>query len=158
MDKNFIQELVDRLFRKRSTAFYGYFILVVLMFAGFGIFFAWYDAFHSEPHQNEKIAQNIATYFMAILATSIIDLNISWNLQNRLSFFIYSILFFVLGIGLLLLTYMVGGCWSFFWSGLGAIVSWVVWIIANADNEKLSDENFYNQMRGKSEGHGSNWK
>jgi hypothetical protein len=93
---------------------------------------------------------------MAILASSIIDLNISWEIQNRVSFLIYSFLVFVIGVLILVWTYSLSTDYAFIPALLGCTLSWLIWILANADNEKLSDENFYKNMRGKGN-HGNNW-
>lgn len=156
MEKNFLQEIYHRLTRPWNSAFLGYFILIVIVFAGFGVAFSYFAAIKSPQDDGILVAQNLATYFMAILATAVIDLNISWEIQNRVSFFIYSILIFVVGLLILLWTYSLSTDFAFVPAIIGCILAWVVWILANAFNEKLSDENFYNNMRGKGN-HGAEW-
>lgn len=156
MKRKFFQEICDRLSKPWNSAFFGYFFLIVIVFAGFGVFYSFFNALHSPSGEAVIVAQNLATYFMAILAASVIDLNISWEIENRVSFLLYSVIILVVGILLLIWTYSMNSGFAFVPSILGCLLSWFIWIIANADNEKLSDENFYNKMRGKGN-HGETW-
>ena len=156
MERKFWPEIVYRLNRPWNSAFFGYFILIVIVFGGFGVAYSFFEAIKSPVADGPLVAQNLATYFMAILASSVIDLNISWQIENRVSFLIYSILFFVLGVFILIWTYSIDSNWAFGPAILGCMIGWLAWILANVDNEKLSDENFYNNMRGRGT-HGNNW-
>ncbi|MEQ1586829.1 MAG: hypothetical protein ABL895_13165 [Cyclobacteriaceae bacterium] len=156
MERNFVQEIYQRVTRPWNSAFFGYFFLIVIVFAGFGVAYSFFSAIKSPQDDGITVAQNLATYFMAILASSIIDLNISWEIQNRVSFLIYSFLVFVIGVLILVWTYSLSTDYAFIPALLGCTLSWLIWILANADNEKLSDENFYKNMRGKGN-HGNNW-
>jgi len=156
MERKFFQEIKHRLARPWNSAFFGYFFLIVIVFAGFGVAYSFLNAIKSPQNDGIIVAQNLATYFMAILAASVIDLNISWEIENRVSFLLYSMLIFVIGIILLIWTYSVSSDFAFIPSILGCVLSWLIWILANAFNEKLSDETFYNKMRGKGK-HGKTW-
>lgn len=156
MERKFFQEIYHRLTIPWNSAFFGYFLLIVIVFAGFGVAYSFFSAVKSPQDDGIIVAQNLATYFMAILAASVIDLNISWEIENRVSFLIYSILIFVLGVFILIWTYSINTDFAFIPAIIGCILSWLIWILANATNEKLSDENFYNNMRGKGK-HGNNW-
>lgn len=139
-----------------ESAFTGYFILIVIIFAGLGVFVSIWSAINSHENEDFRIAQNLATYFMAILASSIVDLNISWEIENRVSFLIYSILLFVVAVFILGLTYYIPSNYAFIPAIFGCLLAWVIWVLANAYNERLNDQNFYNIMRGK-DVHGQNW-
>ncbi|MEO7047432.1 MAG: hypothetical protein ABI091_19165 [Ferruginibacter sp.] len=156
MERGFFSEIRFRLTSPWNAAFFGYFILIVIVFAGFGVGYSFFSTLKSEHSDWLGVAQNLATYFMAILASAVIDLNISWNIENRVSFLIYSILLFVLGVLILITTYSISSNWAFVPAVLGCFLAWLTWILANSDNEKLNDQNFYNAMRGK-ENHGRNW-
>jgi len=156
MERNFFEEVIHRLSRPWNSAFFGYFFLIVIVFAGFGVAFSFFNAIKTPEDDGIIVAQNISTYFMAILAASVIDLNISWEIENRVSFLIYSFLIFVLGVLILVWTYSVSSDFAFIPAIIGSILAWIIWVLANAYNEKLSDENFYNNMRGKGK-HGENW-
>jgi drug/metabolite transporter (DMT)-like permease len=156
MERSFLQEIYHRLVRPWNSAFFGYFVLIVVVFGGFGVAYSFFSAINSTDVDGTAVAQNLATYFMAILASSIIDLNISWEIENRVSFLIYSVLFFVIGVLFLIWTYSIHTNFAFFPAIIGTLLSWAIWILANAYNEKLSDENFYNNMRGRGN-HGQNW-
>lgn len=157
MERNFFQEILYRLRRPWNTAFSGYFILIVIVFGGFGVPYSFFTAINSPEDDGIIVAQNMATYFMAVLASSVVDLNLSWGIENRVSFLVYSFLIFIGGFIILLWTYSVHTDWAFIPAALGCLICWIVWVLANSDNEKLSDENFfYNAMRGKGN-HGENW-
>jgi len=157
MERGFFSEIHFRLTSPWNPAFLGYFILIVIVFAGMGVGFSLINVAHSKDQDWIIVAQNLATYFMAILATAIVDLNISWYIENRVSFFIYSILCLVIGIVILYITYSTNSYWAFLPTALGCFLSWFTWILANSDNERLNDENFYNAMRGRNN-HGQNWE
>lgn len=156
MERNFFQEIFHRLTKPWNTAFTGYFILIVIIFAGLGVFVSIWSAIDSPEIDGLRIAQNMATYFMAIIASSIVDLNISWEIENRVSFLIYSILLFVIAVFILGLTYYIPSNYAFIPAILGCILAWLIWVLANAYNDRLNDQNFYNIMRGRGV-HGQNW-
>lgn len=156
MNRSFFQEIGYRFSKPWNSAFLGYFLLIVIVFAGFGVAFSFLSAIKSPQNDGIIVAQNLGTYFMAILAASVIDLNISWEIENRVSFLIYSLLAFAVGVGILVCTYLIKSDLAFIPAFLGCLLAWLIWIIANSTNEKLSDENFYNNMRGKDK-HGNNW-
>ena len=156
MERNFFQEIYHRFTRPWNTAFFGYFLLIVIVFAGFGVVFSFFNAINSPLDDGVIVDQNLATYFMAILAASVIDLNISWEIENRVSFLIYSFLIFVLGVFILIWTYSIKSDFAFIPAILDCIISWLIWILAKATTETLSVEDCYNNMRGKGK-HGGNW-
>jgi hypothetical protein len=156
MKRNFLEELYCRINKPWNSAFFGYFILIVIVFAGSGVAFSVYDVYNSPADDGINVARNLATYFIAILASSVIDLNLSWEIENRVSMLVYSFLIFVLGFVLVLFIYFLKSDYAFIPALGGCFLSWLVWILANADNDKLSDENFFNNMRGKDK-HGKTW-
>lgn len=141
----------------RYSAFVSYFVFIVIFFGGCGVFISIWDSYKSCWYEKYKIAQNIATYFMAIIAASVVDLNLSTSIKNIASLIINSIALLGIAFLLFLLTYSTKSSFAFLPAISGLIISLCVWILANADNEKLSDQSFYKKMRGNDIGHGNNW-
>jgi len=153
---NFISEIQDRLQRPWSWPFFGY-LLIVMVLGAIGVFFTWNDIASNNYKESYKVAESLATFFIAIIAISFIDLNISPNLQNRLAFFIFSFIFYSIAVALLWWTFKCKSDVSFLPASIGTAVSIIVWIIANADNDKLNEQAFIDNLRGKDKGHGQNW-
>lgn len=148
MKRGFIQEVLHRLLSPWSWPFAGY-LVIVTFFGGLGVFFTVYEVWVNEWCDSYKIAESLSTFFVAIVATSFIDLNLSEKLQNRLAFLIYSFIFSGASAVLLWLTYNLKSTASFIPSSLGTLFSLGIWVIANADNKKLTEENFFSTMRGE---------
>ncbi len=159
MEKNFFQEVWERFKMPwKYSAFRSYFIWIVLIFGGFGIFLTILKVSKSPDIKGFVVAQDMSTYFIAIIAASLVDLNLSFSIKNIASLIINSLAFFGVSLLLLYLAYNLESNWAFVPASLGVVLSLVIWVLANADNEKLSDSNYYDMMRGKDVGHGSNWQ
>src|ERR1700733_7959079 len=104
MNKKFHIEFKEKFLAPWSWSFIGYLIIFVFL-GGLGVFFTIHDVYKDNWKDSYKIAESIATFFVAIIATSCIDLNLSKNIVNRLSFIIYSFLFYALTAFLLWCTY-----------------------------------------------------
>ncbi len=158
MAKNFTQEIFERFKMPwKYSAFRSYFLFIVIFYGGCGVFLSIYDCYINTWTDSYKIAQNMATYFMAIIAASLVDLNLSSAIKNMASLIINSIALLGFTFVLFLTTYLIKSHYAFLPASIGTVISLIIWILANADNEKLSDESYYNKMRGKEEGHGTTW-
>jgi len=133
----------------KKSAFKSYFIWIVLLFGGLGIVFTCISEFAENTPRYYIIAQSIATTFVALTAASLVDLNLSFNIKNIPSLIINSIACFGLSLILLYFAFKLKSCWSFIPAVVGYLIGLLIWILANADNEKLSDENYYNKMYSK---------
>ncbi len=142
MKRGFIQEILHRLLSPWSWPFTGY-LVIVAFFGGLGVSFTVYEVMINNWSDSYKIAESLSTFFVAIAATSCIDLNLSEKLENRLAFLIYSFIFCGATAVLLWLTYNFKSTTSFIPSVLGTLLSLAIWVIANADNRKLTEENFF---------------
>ena len=153
---SFISELKDRLRTPWNWSFFGY-LFIVLFFGGIGIAFEAYEAYYSVNDDGYKIAQSISIFFIAVLATSFVDLNLSPKIYNKISFLIYSFIFYGFGVLLLFLSYQKKTDISFIPATMGLILTIFVWVLANADDKKFDEENFSERIKKPSSEHGSNW-
>lgn len=155
---NFFREIVERFKLPWSKgAFNAYFFIIVVFFGGIGIWASMLDVWNDCGKDAYRISQNIGTYFMAIIAASLVDLNLSFKIKNVASLVIYSMACLGVACGLFYWSYNITSNYSFIFSILGILIGWLVWILANADNEKLNDSTFYTEMRNNEEGHAKNW-
>lgn len=145
----FKDEVIQKFKVAASWRFIGY-SLIVYIGGAMGIFFTWYELCHESPtsYAYHKIAESIATFFVPIVGACVAEIMISPKIYNRIGFNIVSFLVAGASVGLLFWIYDLKSNYSFIPATLGIIVSVVFWIIAYADEEKFSEENFYNQMRG----------
>jgi hypothetical protein len=135
--KNLFEEIKTRFIQPwANPTFVGYFVVCILLIGTLGITLSFIE-YSSKPHELYKVALSIGSYFIAIISTSFVDLNLSQKIKNRSSFFIYSLLFLLLSIGLLLLLFAYRDNNAFIFASIGCLLSWFIWIIANSDNENL---------------------
>lgn len=153
---SFLNEVISKIKKPWSSQFIGY-LLIVTVFGGIGVFFTAFEVYSNDWIDSFKIAESISVFFVAIIATSFIDLNLSPKVYNRIAFLIYSFIFYGFAVFLLWLTYTLKASSAFIPACIGLFFSLLVWVLANAENEKFSEENFYDNMRGKKEGHGEGW-
>jgi hypothetical protein len=156
--KHFFKELYIRFCSPwRYTAFVAYFIFIVVGFGGIGVYISMYNVwkFHGSNLPYE-VATNLATYFMAIMASCFVDLNLSLNIKHVASTLIISFGFFAICAVLAMVTFGYQNSMAFWPAIIGTVLALFTWILANADNEKLRDETFYKRMRGTE--HGNNWE
>lgn len=113
-----------------------------------------YDSCESDSY---KVAEGLATFFISVIATSFIDLNISPKLQNKKSIMMWSFILYALAVFLMWWTYECKSFWAFVPAILGTFFSVSSWILANADNENIINETFFDDMRGRDVGHGNSW-
>lgn len=150
MNKNFINELLDRFkLPWKHFAFKSYFFWIVIMFGGIGIGLTIYEELRNSVTHINIISKTIATTFVAIIASSLVDLNLSYNIKNIPSLIINSIGFIAVSILLLILSFNLNGNWSLLPAILGYLLALIIWILANADNDKLSDDSYLQNITRK---------
>lgn len=159
MEKKFVIELKERFLLPWSqSAFCSYFFWIVLIFGGFGIGMSVYEELNSSTVNLNNISKSIGATFLGVIAASLVDLNLNINIKNVPSFTINSF-----GVALFCVILFLVSFNSESWIGLicaifGFFLALVIWVLANADNEKLNDENyFYNSMRGKGNHGDESW-
>ena len=152
--KTFGYEIKERLVQSlMNETFIGYFLVCIVFFGSLGVFISIFDYDLANAY---KIAFSMGTYSIAITASAFVDLNLSKRIKQKSSFLIYSL--FILGtcIALLVATYFTKSNFAFVFSSIGCILSWIIWIIANSDNENLKcsfDESIYQNVKD----HSKNW-
>jgi hypothetical protein len=150
MNKDFINELIDRFkLPWKHFAFKSYFIWIVIMFGGIGIGLTIYEELRNSVTHVNIISKTIATTFVAIIASSLVDLNLSYNIKNVPSLIINSIGFIAVSILLLILSFNLNGNWSLLPAISGYFLALIIWILANADNDKLSDDSYLQNITKK---------
>ena len=143
MDITFIDEQVERFKMPwKNFAFKSYFFWIVILFGGIGIGLTIFEEIRKSSPDFNTISKSIATTFVAIIAASLVDLNLSYNIKNVPSLIINSYGFIGISILLLILSFNVKGGWSLMPAILGYIIAILIWILANADNDKLSDDSY----------------
>jgi hypothetical protein len=159
MENNFLEELYERFKMPwKHSAFKYYFFWIVLIFGSLGIAITGYGEFQSKSPIYLNIAHSIATTFIALIAASLVDLNLSFNIKNIPSLIINSIAFIGVSILLLIFSFKIKTNWSFLPAIIGYFLSILIWILANADNEKLSDETYYKKMHEQAKTLTKNWQ
>jgi hypothetical protein len=157
MEKNIFQEALDYfLLPWKQVAFWLYFVGIVIGFGGIGIWLCIYECAVSKEADMYKVSQNLGLYSMAIIAASIVDLNLSTSFKNLASLNILTVILLGVATVLFLLSYYIHSGYGMVPALLGIFISLTVWVLANAENEKLNDSKFYDKMRG--EIHGRTWE
>lgn len=150
MSKDFRNELLDRFkLPWNHFAFKSYFFWIVIAFGGIGIGLTTYEELMNPTPNINIISKAIATTFVAIIASSLVDLNLSYNFRNVPSLIINSIGFIAVSILLLVLSFNLNSSWSLLPAILGYFISLLIWILANADNDKLSDDSYLQNITKK---------
>jgi hypothetical protein len=158
MDKKFLIELKERFVLPwKSSAFVSYFIWIVFLFGGISIAMTIWQEFSNDVFNFNNLSKSIGTTFMGLIAASLVDLNLNYNIKNIPSFTINSYGIAGLCVLLFIISFNSEGIAGVIFSFVGYLFALGIWVLANADNDKLNDENFfYKSMRGKGS-HGSNW-
>ena len=152
---NFLNELKERFsipFKPFNYAYFGYLVGILIGFGGLGIWVSIFQDISSSNSLWTTVPTNISTYFIALLASSFIDLNVLPNAINRVSMLIYSVIF--LGVGFLLfwLSINISSNLSFIPATLGFIFAILTWHIANCDSDKFNDDSFNTKIRTQGKG------
>jgi hypothetical protein len=148
MNNTFLNEQINR-FRTpwKESAFQLYFWIIVVFFGGIGIGLTIYEECFNEVFHINTISKSIATTFIGMIAGSLVDLNLSQNIK-----FVPSLTISTMGVAmvctlLLLSAFKIDGFWSLLPAILGYLISMLIWILANADNNRLSDEGYLSSMK-----------
>jgi hypothetical protein len=153
MKNNFINEQAERFKTPwNQFAFKSYFFWIVIAFGGIGIGLTIKDEFNHSITNLNAVSESIATTFVAIIAASLVDLNLSFNIKNVPSLIINSVGCISISILLMILSFNIKGAWSLLPAIIGYFLALLIWILANADNEKLSDDNYLQNIAKKVQG------
>jgi hypothetical protein len=145
-------------FNDPKPAYFGYLIVIIIGIGGLGIWYSIYQFFNIDGYTIQSVSLNVSTFFMALIASSFIDLSIHPKIRNKVSLIIYSILILGLGMILFFISTTSKNDFVIYTAIIGYLLSLFVWHISNADNEKLDDEAFNTIIRKEAlETHGNNW-
>jgi peptidoglycan/LPS O-acetylase OafA/YrhL len=159
MDKNFFEELWDRFKMPwKHIAFKSYFFWIVIVFGGLGIIITCCEELGKETPIFFNIARSVATTFIALIAASLVDLNLSFNIKNIPSLIINSLALIGVSILLLYFSFTIQTELSLLPAIIGYVLSILIWILANADNERLSDGTYYKKMLERAAELSKDWK
>lgn len=159
MWKGFFKEIRERFKEPLSQPpFIGYFLLSIVV-GLLGVYFTLGNILTNSLDDGHELGPSIATYFIAILATSFVDLNLSSKIKHRKSFLVFSLLILLVGIALLVFSNLINSDWSIAPSIFGLFLAWFLWIIANSEDKKFQEESFDAAIRNDAEmnGHGASW-
>jgi hypothetical protein len=138
--KNFFDEIRSRLVSPfKYPQYIGYFIFCILIIGAMGVNIRVWDYFFNNG-SSVSIAREMATYLIAILGSSILDLNLSQKIRNKDSFLIYSLILLLFGVFIVFLIAKLDNNISIIIALLGVFISWFVWWFANSDNLLLTRE------------------
>lgn len=138
----------------KEPSFVLYFIFMVVIFGGIGVFLSLYQYFQEEPLK--YVSQNMMTYAVALSvpAALTIFLHIIPHSDYKVSHIIMILSVLILQI--------IAVCFSF-WDDhiivaiFCTIISWIYWILANSCNSSLGDKSYHSQIKKDLQNHGSKW-
>lgn len=147
--------LLDRIVQPtKHPEFIFYFILVIIGIGAIGI----YSAAFSEnipASKNEFIISNMASYFLAIIATGSVDLIFLQRTNIKRAILLMSVgaIFTNTFLFFLSINYS-----SYLFSSIGITIAVIVWWIANAENSNIIESTFNNDIRDEAKNiHGKTW-
>lgn len=152
MDDNIICELWHRIKNPWCWSFSLYFLIVIIIFGGIGI---WLPVWKERQICIASLAINVITYSCALIVPAVVSIILSMrDYKNKVS-----LVLFVLFV--LLLVAITVGCSVFaeslFAASICLVFSLVFWIIANSENAELSDGKYNESIKSKSQQLSSNW-
>ncbi len=112
----------------QDPGYWFYFVAIIIIVGGLGF---WVDVFSFD---RQKLIQSLNTYFIAILATSTVDISLKDYDNNKVykkSFQLGSYLILLIGV----LVFSLSD--NLLVKVVATIVSWLTWWIANSDNEAI---------------------
>jgi hypothetical protein len=155
----FFNECWERFKKPWCGSFVAYFIFFIIILGGLGVLFSIFGTSTSPNEKIHSIASNLSTYFVALTIPAITDILMTFmSMKNKVSFIIYSVVFILISIALLYLSNTIETHYVLIPSIIGTILCWFIWVIANYDNEYLSDEAFDLFIKKETdEKHGGQW-
>jgi hypothetical protein len=144
-------EFISERFRKpfKHPEFIFYFILIIVGFGSIGIFTSIFSEFTTNVKER-NIINSMSSYFLAIVSTGAVELLFIKDKIIKNAVLLMSLAFLALCILFLLITFNIDITSAFLISGLGIILAWFVWWIANAENANLCDDSLFTKMSTKS--------
>lgn len=142
--------LLDRLKSPaRHPEFILYFILIIIGFGSIGVYISIFCDF-SEDKWERNITLSMSSYFFAIVSTEAVELLFVKDKYIRNAILLIAILTLAICVVLVIVSFNVTLLWAFIVSGIGILLAWIVWWIANAENANLCDDSFFQKLSSKS--------
>ena len=152
MDENIYSELYHRFKKPWCNSFALYLIFVVGVLGGTGI---WLPLFKKGPFSIEEFAINIITYSCALIVPAAVNIFVTIkNYKNIVSLVIITLVLVASVIFCVAYSVFNDALWT---SIICCVLSLILWVIANSDNEQLLDDSFRQDIKDKSEKLDSNW-
>lgn len=134
-----------------------YFVGVVFLFGLLGFWITCHDEISNEEINHRNMSLNLASYFIALIASGAADLILNNEKYVNSSVKMLGILSLSIGFTLLFGSLVTIPLVSYFFSFLGILVAWLIWVVANADTVKFKDTDFANEVRKNTKEHGGSW-
>lgn len=147
--------LIDRIRKPfKHPEYVFYFILVIAGVGAIGIYSSIINQDLPESRK-EFIISNIASYFLAVIATGCVELIFIQKNNLKRAVLLLSIGAIFLNTFLFFLCMQLS---SYFIASIGLFVALTVWWIANAENTNIIETSFNSDIRQEAnEKHGKNW-
>ena len=153
---SFFQEMWKR-FRAPwgITSFTLYFIFVIVIFGGVGI---WLSLYQENGIQMRLVADNMMTYSIALSIPACITIILQYfpKAKNKVSL-IVSILSLLLIDVAVIGFFLFFNSWKFIIAVISIVLAWFFWIIANSDNKYLDDKSYNQTIEEDLLKHGKGW-
>lgn len=138
---SFWKEVGERIVRPPwNDIFVGYIILFFAFTGSLGVYLTIWDVYHNTADDAFKVAESIATFFVAVTAGSLVDLNLHHGTKNVRAFLVWSSITMVISAALLLATYVCKTNSAFIPASVGLVLSVLTWIVANSKDGKFQED------------------
>lgn len=155
MDENLLQELLSRLTKPwRKSGFGFYFVVVVILFGGIGI---WLSIYRGGENVLSNVSDNMFTYSIALFVPAFISIVLPpmFNLKHKLSWVVLIFLMLFVEIVLVVWSERMKDC--ILPAIISTLLSWAFWVIANCDNPSLWDKSYDKTIKDGEAKHGQGW-
>jgi hypothetical protein len=119
-----------------------YFLVINLIFCALGVYVSiaadWLD--NNKGFDFRALNTNVTTFYIAILAGACFDLFLTKAKILKTTISIFSISVLILGIAALIISYLIRLRYALPLTALFVLVSFFMWWIANAENDKLMND------------------
>lgn len=150
---SFWKEVGERIVRPPwNDIFLGYIILFFAFTGSLGVYLTAWEVYHNCADDAFKVAESIATFFVAVTAGSLVDLNLHRATKNVRAFLVWSSITMVISAALLVATYILKTNSAFIPAGIGLVLSVLTWIVANSKDRKFQ-EDYRERMSGQVTSH-----
>lgn len=125
-----------------NSIFIFYFVFFVILFGGLGVWMPFLPLApaHRTPNDSWALANNLATYFVALTGATFADAHLRKGASSRV-FDFFLLIIFVSSLLLGLCSLAASSClFALRTAVVGTVVSLIAWWIANATNPSLKDE------------------